>query len=69
VGKRLGEFMDYDDETARMVRFDVARIKIQTRIWAFIDVVLKVEVEGIPFDIWVVEEKERKRPVVMLNGG
>jgi hypothetical protein len=68
VGKRLGEFMDYDEETARMLRFDVARIKIQTTIWAFIDVVLKVEVEGLSFDIWVVEEKERKRPVVVLNG-
>jgi RNA recognition motif-containing protein len=28
VGKKLGVFMDFDKETARMVRFDVARLKI-----------------------------------------
>jgi hypothetical protein len=67
VGKRLGGFVDFDEETARMARFDVARIKILSTSWAFIDVVVKVEVEGVIFDLWVVEERERKKPVVMLN--
>jgi hypothetical protein len=67
VGKRFGVFLDYDEETVRMKRLDVARIKILTTVWASIDVVLKVEVEGLFFDLWVVEERERKVPLVALN--
>jgi hypothetical protein len=68
IGKSLGMFMDYDDETARMVRFDVARLKILTTTWAVMDVNLKVEVEGVCFNLWVVEERERQRSAVVLRG-
>ncbi|KAK2401162.1 hypothetical protein QL285_050778 [Trifolium repens] len=67
VGKQFGVFLDYDEETARMKRLDVARIKILSTVWASIDVVLKVEVEGLFFDLWVVEERERKSSVAVLN--
>ncbi|KAK2457642.1 hypothetical protein QL285_004891 [Trifolium repens] len=66
VGNNLGEFLDFDEETARMARFDMARIKILSQTWAFIDVVQKVEVEGVIFEIWVVEERGRQRSEVVL---
>jgi hypothetical protein len=47
VGKRLGVFLDFDEETASITRFDVARIKILTATWPFIDMELKVEVDGV----------------------
>ncbi|MCI01520.1 DUF4283 domain protein [Trifolium medium] len=68
VGAKFGVFLDFDEETASMARFDVARLKILTTTWAFIDVNLKVEVEGVVFNIWVVEERGRQRPVVVLGG-
>ncbi|MCI48001.1 hypothetical protein A2U01_0069244, partial [Trifolium medium] len=48
-----------------MARFDVARLKILSATWPLIDVVLKVEVEGVVFSIWVVEERGRHRSVMM----
>jgi hypothetical protein len=66
VGKSLGTFLDFDMETASMARFDVARLKILTTTWAFIDVAIKVEVEGVVFDLWVVEERGRNRSVVVM---
>jgi RNA recognition motif-containing protein len=65
VGKSLGTFLDFDEETARMARFDVARLKILTSTMSFIDVAIKVEVEGACFDLWVVEERGRNRSVVV----
>jgi hypothetical protein len=67
IGNNLGEFLDFDEETARLARFDVARIKIWSSTWAFIDVVQKVVVKGSSFDIWIVEERGRNRPVVVMN--
>jgi hypothetical protein len=67
VGSSLGTFMDFDEVTARMARFDVARVKILTSTWAFIDVELKVEVEGVYFDLWVVEERGSHRSVVVMG--
>jgi hypothetical protein len=61
IGNRFGVFVDYDEETASMARFDVARVKILTTTWASIDENVKVEVEGVCFDLWVVEEKGLKR--------
>jgi hypothetical protein len=57
IGNRLGVFLDFDMETARMSRFDLARIKILTGTWACIDTVLKVEVEGASFNLWLVDER------------
>ncbi|KAK2434687.1 heterogeneous nuclear ribonucleoprotein [Trifolium repens] len=68
VGNKLGVFMDYDEQTASMARFDVARLKILTSTWAFIDVVLKVEVEGVCFNLWVMEERGSQRSKVVLGG-
>ncbi|MCI71102.1 hypothetical protein A2U01_0092365, partial [Trifolium medium] len=51
-----------------MARFDVARLKILTTTWAFIDLNLKVEVEGARFNLWVVEERGRQRSVVVIGG-
>ncbi|MCH79854.1 RNA recognition motif [Trifolium medium] len=68
VGAKLGVFLDFDEETARMARFDVARLKILTATWAFIDLNLKVEVEGVTFNIWVVEERGRQHYVAVVGG-
>jgi hypothetical protein len=67
IGNKLGVFVDYDEETASMARFDVARVKILTATWASIDENVKVEVEGVCFDLWVVEEKGRQRFGVVFH--
>jgi hypothetical protein len=67
IGNNLGEFLDFDEETARLARFDVARIKIRTSTWGSIDVVQKVVVEEAGFDVWIVEERGRNRSVVVMN--
>jgi hypothetical protein len=67
IGNKLGVFVDYDEETTSMARFDVARLKILTAIWASIDETVKVEVEGVCFNLWVVEEKGRQRSGVVLR--
>jgi hypothetical protein len=51
VGNKLGVFLDYDEETISMLRFDVARVKILTASWACIDEVVHVEVEGVGFKL------------------
>jgi hypothetical protein len=68
IGNRIGAFVDFDDETARLARFDMARIKIATEIWASIDTELKVEVEGVSFTLWLVEERDKKGSMVVLSG-
>ncbi|WJX36365.1 hypothetical protein P8452_24253 [Trifolium repens] len=67
LGAKLGVFLDYDFETASMPRFDVARLKILSSSWAIIDMVVKVEVEGKFFQVWVVEERGRQRGTVVLG--
>jgi hypothetical protein len=69
VGSKLGVFLDYDEETASMRRFDVARIWIQTDICAAIDSVIKVDVEGMVFNVRVVEERGRVWLVVRVDDG
>jgi len=56
IGERLGEFLDFDVDTAERKRFDVARILISTYRWGFIDDWVRVEVMGAVYNIWVVEE-------------
>ncbi|GAU46903.1 hypothetical protein TSUD_296820 [Trifolium subterraneum] len=51
-----------------MARLDVARIKILTSTWEFIDMALKVEVEGACFDLWVIEERGRVESLVGIDG-
>ncbi|MCI57541.1 hypothetical protein A2U01_0078792, partial [Trifolium medium] len=51
-----------------MARFDVARIKILTATWAFLDLNLKVEAEGVRFNLWVVEERGRQSSVMVVGG-
>ncbi|GAU43791.1 hypothetical protein TSUD_285430 [Trifolium subterraneum] len=68
VGAKLGGFLDFDEDTAALGRFDVARLKILTTIWEYIDVVLKVETEGVCFNLWVVEENGRQSLEVTLGG-
>jgi hypothetical protein len=67
IGNRFGAFLDFDEETARMVRFDVARIKILTSTGALINTVLKIEVEGVCFNLWLVEERGKRKPLVVLR--
>ncbi|KAK2449432.1 hypothetical protein QL285_008629 [Trifolium repens] len=67
VGKELGVFLDFDEETARMARFDVARIKVLTTTWASIDTTLKVEVEGVCFNLWLVEERGLQRSTLVVG--
>jgi hypothetical protein len=68
IGNRMGVFLDFDEETARADRFDVARIKVLSSTWSSIDMEFKVEVEGAFFDVWVVEEMGRQRPVMVVGG-
>ncbi|GAU23412.1 hypothetical protein TSUD_331090 [Trifolium subterraneum] len=68
VGAKLGVFLDFDEATASMERFDVARLKILTATWALIDMNLKVEVEGVRFNLWVVEERGKQTSVVVVGG-
>ncbi|GAU20806.1 hypothetical protein TSUD_132910 [Trifolium subterraneum] len=67
VGENFGGFLDFDDDTAAMVRCDVARLKISSTSWELIDVVIKVEVEGVCFNLWVVEERGRQNLEVFLG--
>jgi hypothetical protein len=67
VGTELGVFLDFDEETARMARFDVARIKVLTTTWASIDMALKVEVEGVCFNLWLVEERGMQRLTLVVG--
>jgi hypothetical protein len=68
IGNKLGAFLDYDEETASMARLDVARLKIRIGKWAVLDEVVKVEVEGVIFSLWVVEERGRQRYGVVFGG-
>jgi hypothetical protein len=68
IGNKLGSFVDFDAETACMARFDVARLKIIAASWGCIDEVVKLEVEGVCFNVWVVEERGKESSVVMLGG-
>jgi len=56
IGGRIGEFLDFDVDTAERKRFDVARILISTYRWGFIDDWVRVDVMGASYNIWVVEE-------------
>ncbi|GAU34283.1 hypothetical protein TSUD_321290 [Trifolium subterraneum] len=67
VGDKLGGFLDFDYKTTSMAIFDVARLKILSASWACIDAIIKVEVEGVCFNLWVVEERGRKTFGVMLG--
>jgi hypothetical protein len=60
VGEKLGKFLDYDEATASMRRLDVARIRVQSDIWSDIDVIIKVEVEGVKYNVRVMEERVRE---------
>ncbi|GAU21869.1 hypothetical protein TSUD_33660 [Trifolium subterraneum] len=68
VQRELGVLLDFDAETISMARFDVARLKILTDTWKFFDEEFRVEVEGVCFNLWVVEEKGRQRSVAEIGG-
>jgi hypothetical protein len=61
LGAKFGVFLDYDDATTSRRRLDVARLKILTDIWTVIDAAVKVEVDSVIFEVWVVEERCRER--------
>ncbi|GAU32818.1 hypothetical protein TSUD_208860 [Trifolium subterraneum] len=63
VGAKMGEFLDFDAETASMARFDVARLKIRTSTWALLDVIFNVVVGEECFRISVKEERGSKQVV------
>jgi hypothetical protein len=69
IGAKLGVFLDYDESTTSMRRLDVARLRIQSDIWAIIDGVIKVEVEGVVFNVRVMEERGLEWPVADLDEG
>jgi hypothetical protein len=56
VAARIGTFLDFDDNTASGAKFYVARIKISTTNKGLIDTVVKISVQGILFDLWILEE-------------
>ncbi|GAU30796.1 hypothetical protein TSUD_355220 [Trifolium subterraneum] len=62
VGAKLGEFLDFDEETVNMASFDIARLKIRTKTLTSIDSEFNVEVEGMVFQIGVMEERRNYSP-------
>ncbi|GAU28381.1 hypothetical protein TSUD_257090 [Trifolium subterraneum] len=57
VAGRFGVFVDFDDATVSKQRLDVARVKLRTVRRGMIDTVLQLKVQGVLFDVWVVEER------------
>ncbi|KEH40713.1 DUF4283 domain protein [Medicago truncatula] len=56
MGALFGEFVDFDEETIGLNRVDMGRIYVLSSSMAFVNEKLRVEVMGVVFDVWVVEE-------------
>lgn len=69
LGGKFGTFVDFDEETACRKRLDVARIKISTDRWKFIDEVVAIKVVGVVFNLWVVEDRRVDGRKVEEEGG
>ncbi|MCH81454.1 RNA recognition motif, partial [Trifolium medium] len=57
IGRKYGEFLDFDENTASRAKLDVARIKISTNFRGCIDDPLKVKVVGSVYNLRIVEER------------
>jgi hypothetical protein len=68
IGRKYGEFLDFDESTASRAKLDVARIKLATSLRGFIDDAVKIKVLGVYYTIWVVEEKV-SQPVFVQGSG
>jgi hypothetical protein len=56
LAAKIGVFVDFDESTASGTKLDMARIKISTSHKGLIDTVVKISVQGVLFDIWILEE-------------
>jgi hypothetical protein len=56
VAAKVGVFLDFDESTVAGTKFDMARIKISTMKKGLIDTVVKISVQGVLFDLWILEE-------------
>jgi hypothetical protein len=57
VAGRFGVFLDFDEATVAKHRLDVARVKLRTVRRGMIDNVVQLKVQGVAYDVWVVEER------------
>ncbi|KAK2423264.1 zinc finger CCCH domain-containing protein [Trifolium repens] len=57
IGKRYGDFLDFDDKTASRSKLDVARLKISTFFRGVIDEPMKIKAMGVEYTIWITEDK------------
>jgi hypothetical protein len=57
IAGRFGVFLDFDEATVAKQRLDVARVKLRTVRRGMIDTVLQLCVQGVLYDVWVVEER------------
>ncbi|GAU21269.1 hypothetical protein TSUD_286790 [Trifolium subterraneum] len=70
-----GRFIEIDDNTAQLMRCDVARVKVVTKELKIIDSVMVVKVRGKRFKIRVIEEtgdwlsRSSEQEVVIQNAG
>jgi hypothetical protein len=60
IGRKYGEFLDFDENTTLRAKLDVARLKLATSLRGFIDEAVKIKVLGTIYTIWVVEENDAK---------
>ncbi|MCH92168.1 DUF4283 domain protein, partial [Trifolium medium] len=56
IGKKYGEFIDFDNNTASRAKLDVARIKISTNFRGSIDDPLVVQALGVLYTLQIVEQ-------------
>ncbi|KAK2434439.1 zinc finger CCCH domain-containing protein [Trifolium repens] len=68
IGRKYGEFLDFDESTASRAKLDVARLKIATSLRGFIDDAVQIKVLGVYYTIWVVEDKV-SQPVFVQGSG
>jgi hypothetical protein len=57
IGRKYGEFLDFDNNTASRAKLDVACIKISTAFGGMINEPLEVRALGVVYTLRVVEEK------------
>ncbi|GAU50749.1 hypothetical protein TSUD_191130 [Trifolium subterraneum] len=57
IAGRFGVFLDFDTATIGKLSFEVARVKLRTARRVLIDTVLQLLVQGVRYDVWVVEDR------------
>jgi hypothetical protein len=67
IGRKYGEFLDYDENTTSRASLDVARIKISTTFGDGIDDSMLIMALGVTYKIWIVEDKGEEQGFRVCN--